>query len=216
MGWRITICSAAIVEHNRLAGHALGLPPTRKLFVDALTALLSRTSSPLLKAPGPDAEALENIYKAAFRAADHGLLKPWRFLSIQGDSLVKLGELFVRAATEDNPDITAAKIEKLQKKPLRAPLIVVTIASAKEHPKVPAFEQELSAAAATQNMLIAAHAQGVGAMWRTGSMAFHPTVMSGLGLQSHEKIIGFLYLGSHEGPERPPTETTISDHVSEW
>ena len=84
---------------------------------------------------------------------------------------------------------------------------MVTIASVKQHPKIPAFEQELSAAAATQNMLIAAHAQGVGAMWRTGSMACHPLVLQGLGLAVQEKIIGFLYLGTISGPVRSPAVT---------
>ena len=95
-------------------------------------------------------------------------------------------------------------------------MLLVTVSSIKEHPKVPAIEQEFSAAAATQNMLVAAHAQGIGAMWRTGSMAYHPIVMKGLGLAEHEKIIGFLYLGSIGGPTKTLVEPELEQYCSEW
>lgn len=182
----------------------------------ALEAIHTRVSSPRLAHPAPSESALDHIFRAAFRAADHGLLRPWRFLTIQKESRDKLGELFVQAALSDQPDLGEKQLEKIRNKPLRAPLLVVTIASIQEHPKVPAFEQDLSAAAATQNMLIAAHAQDVGAMWRTGSMAYHPVVMQGLGLESNEKIIGFLYLGTHEGPKKPIREIDLADYVQDW
>ncbi len=182
----------------------------------ALEAIHSRISSPRLVDPAPSDSNLEQIFRAAFRAADHGLLRPWRFLTIQGESRSKLGELFVRASAKDNPDLTEAQLEKIRSKPLRAPMLIVTISSIQEHPKVPAFEQDLSAAAATQNMLIAAHAQDVGAMWRTGSMAYHPEVMAGLGLRDNEKIIGFLYLGTHDGPRKPIRDIDLDEFVQAW
>ena len=182
----------------------------------ALDALHSRISFPKLSDPVPEQEVLDNIFKSAFRAADHAVLRPWRFLVIRGESRARLGELFVRAASADRPDITAAEKRKLRNKPLRAPLILVTVVSPREHPKVPACEQELSAAAATQNMLIAAYAQGVGAMWRTGSMAYHPMVMAGLGLASHEKIIAFVYIGSIDAAAKNLIEVDLKAHFREW
>ncbi|NKB32082.1 MAG: nitroreductase [Pseudomonadales bacterium] len=182
----------------------------------ALDALHSRISAPRLCDPPPDESALENIYRAAFRAADHGLLRPWRFLIIRGESRNKLGDLFLEASLEQDSEIPVEKQQNIRQKPLRAPLLLVTISSLKEHPKVPEFEQDLSAGAASQNMLVAAHAQGVGAMWRTGSMAYHPTVMKGLGLQDHEKIIGFLYLGTINGPLKTLSEPDIDEFFQEW
>ncbi|MCG8415790.1 MAG: nitroreductase family protein [Pseudomonadales bacterium] len=184
--------------------------------MDALTALHTRTSSPRLSEPAPSGTVLENIYKAAFRAADHGLLQPWRFLEVRGDARARLGDLLVTAALSDDPELSEAQQEKIRCKPSRAPLLIITIASKKDHPKVPEFEQDLSAAAATQNMLIACHAQGVGVMWRTGALAYHPIVKEGLGLQAHEKIIGILYLGTHEGPTRTLSTPNLSDFVQDW
>lgn len=182
----------------------------------ALNALHSRISAPRLTDPPPDEETLKNIYLAAFRAADHGLLRPWRFLVIRGESRAKLGELFLQASLEEDPNLPQEKQDNIRLKPSRAPLILVTISSLKEHPKVPDFEQNFSAAAASQNMLVAAHAQGIGAMWRTGSMAYHPTVMNGLGLQDNEKIIGFLYFGSINGPLKTLSEPDINEYFKEW
>ena len=182
----------------------------------ALEAIHSRTSSPRLTEPAPSGEVLENILRAAFRAADHGLLRPWRFLTIQDESRNRLGELFAQAALGDDPELSEQQLEKIRNKPLRAPLLIVTVSSIQQHPKVPPFEQDLSAAAATQNMLLAAHAQDVGAMWRTGSMAYHPAVMKGLGLSDSEKIIGFLYLGTATGPRKPIREIELADFVQEW
>ncbi len=182
----------------------------------ALDALLNRSSSPKLCDPLPPPAVLENIYKSALRAADHAVLRPWRFLVIKGVSRERLGDLFVTAATLQDPAITAEKQLSLRQKPLRAPMILITISNPVPHPKVPEFEQDLSAAAAMQNMLLAAYAQGVGAMWRTGAMAYDQTVMRGLGLAAHEKIIGFLYLGTVGGAAKNLNDPPVDTFFKEW
>lgn len=187
-----------------------------QIALKALEALHSRTSSPRLCDPAPSHEQLDSMFRAALRAADHGLLRPWRFLLIRGGARNRLGDLFVKAWTHENSEISEVQREKLREKPLRAPLIIVTISSPKPHPRVPEFEQDLSAAAATQNMINAAYALGVGAMWRSGSPAFQNIVKRGLGLQGNEKIIGFLYLGTLSGPAKPPPSTDYSKYVREW
>lgn len=184
--------------------------------MNALHALHSRTSCPRLIAPAPNAAELDNIYRAAIRAADHGLLKPWRFLSINGDSLDRLGDLFVDASLEKDATLSPTKIASIRAKPRRAPLVLVCIATLHQHPKIPTIEMELSAAAATQNMLVAAYAQNIGSMWRTGSMAYNPTVKAGLGVADNETIVGFLYLGTRAVPPRVVPQLSPSDFVKEW
>lgn len=184
--------------------------------MDALTALQTRVSVSRVCAPGPDEHTLLQIFKAGFRTADHGLLRPWRFLSIQGKSLDRLADLFAQATLADAPDTSAAELHNIRSKALRAPLIIVGIASPKEHPKVPLAEQLLSAGGALQNMLTAAHALGVGAIWRTGPMASHPVVLQGLNLSSHESVIGFIYMGTIDGPTRELREEPVDHYVQEW
>ncbi len=184
--------------------------------MDALTALHSRTSVSRVAGPAPDEMELNNIFKAALRAPDHGQLRPWRFLRIEGDSLERFANLFITAALSNNPDLNPEDQQSIGKKALRAPLVIVTISRAAPHPKIPVIEQDMSAAAATHAMLVAAHAQGIGAVWRTGPMAQHPIVMRGLGLDESEKIISFMYLGTPDSPLRQARELPIDEFVQRW
>ncbi|QLE97239.1 nitroreductase family protein [Neptunomonas phycophila] len=164
--------------------------------MDALELLHKRVSAPVLMEPGPNAEQLDSMLLAAQRAPDHGELKPWRFMLVEGEARHALGDLYVKAGKAANTMIDDEKVAKLQKMPLRAPAILVAIAVTQEHPKVPEVEQIITAGCAAQGVIQAAYAMGLGAMWRTGEMAFDPTVKAGLGLQSHEHIVGFIYLGT--------------------
>jgi nitroreductase len=184
--------------------------------MDALDVLQQRVSVPRLGGDVPSKDVLQNIFKAALRVPDHAQLRPWRFLLISGDSREKLGDLFVRAQLEDAPELSSTAIEKARSKTLRAPLIIAIVAKTQTHPKVPEIEQLLSAGASVQNMLLAAHAQGIGAMWRTGGMAYHSTVLAGLGLISREKLIGFLYIGEIMGRTRIAPDLEVDEYFESW
>ena len=184
--------------------------------MNTIEALHTRHSAPRLCEPGPDREVLENICKSAFSAADHGQLKPWRFLIIKDEARYRLGDLFVQATLKIETDVSQEKQKNIRKKALRAPVIIVTIAKHSIHPKIPEVEQSFSAAAATQNMLLAAFAQGVGGMWRTGAMAYNNLVNEGLELTDNEKIIGFLYLGTIQGSLKPLKQYNIDEFFQEW
>lgn len=184
--------------------------------MDTLTVLQKRVSSAKLTAPAPSAEQRDAIYRSALRAADHGLMQPWRFLVIEGEGLDRLGELFVQASLHDNPSLSEPEQQSLKAKPRRAPLILVAIAACRQHPKVPHVEQLLSTGAAVQNMLNAAFAQGVGAFWRTGAMAYHPVVTEGLGLGQLEQIVGFLYLGTPAKPPHEPKSVNPETFFQPW
>jgi len=184
--------------------------------MDALQTLHTRVSSTRLRDEMPSAEVLDNVYRAALRAADHAMLRPWRFLVLEGESRARLGELFARALSLKDPTTPQAVLDKARSKPLRAPVIIIAISSPKPHPKVPLLEQDLSTGAAVQNMLNAAFAQGLGAIWRTGAMTEDDIVLDGLGVESHEKIIGFLYLGYVNGPARPTPALDPGDYFRHW
>jgi len=184
--------------------------------MDALEALQQRVSCPVLHEPGPTQDQLDNLFRAALRSPDHGAMRPWRFLLIEGDAArEKLGELYLKGALDADPDLAVEKQEKMRKAPFRAPTMVVVIASTREHPKVPVSEQLISAGCAAQNMLVAAHAQGVGAMWRTGAMAYNTVVKEGLGLAAGEEIVGYLYLGTAAKLRRTPV-LEPADFVTSW
>ncbi|WP_230408962.1 nitroreductase family protein [Zooshikella harenae] len=184
--------------------------------MDTLTALHTRVSFPRLSEPAPSEAQLEAIYQAALRAPDHAMLRPWRFLTITGEQRSQLGQLLVEAAKLASPQLTDAEENKLLQAPLRAPLLVAVICSPRFHEKVPELEQLLSTAAAVQNMLLAAHALGVGAMWRTGLISYHEHVKQGLGLRNTEKLLGFIYMGQPLGQPKPIQPLDTKDYFQPW
>ena len=84
------------------------------------------------------------------------------------------------------------------------------------HPKVPEIEQLHSLACAAGYMLLAAHAEGFGAIWRTGEISYTAELRAELGLAENERVLGFLYLGTPEGPPKPPEEFPLEAHFLPW
>lgn len=182
----------------------------------ALDILKNRVSCGKLTEPGPSPDQLNALKQVAVRAADHRLLRPWRFLVVEGEARRRLGELFVQAREAAGETLDDKQKEKLRAKPLRAPTLIVAIASCVDDPKVPAVEQILSAGAAVQNMLNAAYAMGLGAMWRTGAPAYDSHVKAGLGLGPAEQVVGFLYLGTPSVTQKPPPDINTDDYFELW
>ncbi|HEA51192.1 hypothetical protein LCGC14_2435850 [marine sediment metagenome] len=178
--------------------------------------LLNRASEPKLAAPAPDAATLESAFACASRAPDHALLRPWRYLVIEGDGLSALGELFAAGYSEKNDKSDEKKLEKIRNKAQRAPMIIVGIASLKNHKKVPDVEQLLSAGASMSYLGLALEDAGFGVMWRTGELAYHPVVMEGLGLEEGESITGFLYTGTVLSTKPAISRPELAEFVAPW
>ena len=164
--------------------------------MDALQALLSRISPARLAPDEPDPVRIEQILAAGLRAADHGRLRPWRFLVVRGEARHRFGELLADGLKSRNPEAGAELLEAERNKALRAPVIVIVMAVVQDHPSIPAIEQIVSAGAAAQNMLVAAHALGLGGFWRTGAAAYDPVFKKALGASEKDVIVGVLYLGN--------------------
>jgi len=175
--------------------------------------LLNRSSEPRLEAPAPDPGTLEKAFACAARAPDHALLRPWRYLIVEGKGLVALGDLFASTCANNSDE---QGIEKLRRAPLRAPMVIVGIASPKPHPKVPEVEQMMSAATGMSFIELALQDAGYGVMWRTGSVAYHASVRQGLGLEDHEKIVGFLYTGSVSVKKPAVPRPATEEFVRHW
>lgn len=185
--------------------------------MNAIEVLTTRVSCARLQGPAPSQEELDTLFKAAARAADHAMLKPYRFLTISGqESLAALGALYRNGSLQADVALSLEQLERIENLPFRAPMIVVAIACCEPHPKVPDIEQQLTAAAAVQNMINAAYASGIGAYWRTGALAYNPLVKQGLGLESNESIVGYLYLGQPCSETRQLRDKDLEVKVQAW
>ena len=71
-------------------------------------------------------------------------------------------------------------------------------------------------AAATQNLLLAAHALGLGACWVAGDKKpYAPAVTARLGAPATMRLVALLALGYPEGPRRRPNKRSLED-VLHW
>ena len=189
-------------------------------------AMFNDTSTPLsllatrrsgkprdLVAPGPDAAQLEQIIAIAARTPDHGKLAPWRFVIV--DDRAALATVITDAYRAERPQAARAEIESLEQFAHQAPALVVVLSSPSTTSHIPAWEQELSAGAATMNLLHAAHAMGFAGGWLTGWPTFSNAVRDAFGA-AHERIAGFVFLGTPGRPldERPRPD--LGRIVSHW
>ena len=178
--------------------------------------IINRTSHKNLDEPIPSERQMAKVYKAALRAPDHASLKPTKFIEVTGKGLDKLSKIFEKYVLESGTEIEKGKIDKYINAPYRAPMIIILVTEKKFHPKVPEIEQMLSSGAAAQNILLALDSLGYGAIWRTGIFALNDKLNKYFNLNSNQKIIGYIYVGTVIGGKKEKTSIDISKFVSRW
>ncbi|KAA2235166.1 nitroreductase family protein [Salinarimonas soli] len=148
-----------------------------------------------LREPGPSAAELGTILSIASRVPDHGKLAPWRFIVIEGEARHQLGETIARIFQADAPDAPEDKLVAERERLARAPLVVAVVSGARAHPKIPDWEQVLSAGAVCMNLVTAANALGFGTAWVTEWIAYDRRFLDALGLAPEERLAGFIHIG---------------------
>jgi nitroreductase len=188
----------AFPEENAPSAPVRASPDTLRLLAER------RSSKPFhLAAPAPTPGQLQALLRLAARVPDHGKLTPWRFIVFEGAGAHAAGEALA-AVMEKRPDASPETVAAARVTFTRAPLAVAIVSTAAPHPKIPEWEQFLSAGAVAQNLLIAAHAMGFGGVWLTGWAAENADARAALGLMPHERIAAFVHLGAQTEaqPER--------------
>lgn len=183
---------------------------------DAFDLLSSRRSvKPAdLAEPAPTAAEIDRLLTVAARVPDHGKLVPWRFLVFEGAARDTAGKALAAVFAADHPDADAERLAIERTRLSRAPLVIAVISRAQPHPKIPEWEQVLSAGAAAMNLVTAAHALGFAANWITEWYAYDRRVLDHFGLAAEERIAGFIHIGTATKPpeerERPQLSTIVS------
>jgi nitroreductase len=171
-----------------------------------------------VKPEQPPHSLVEQVIAAAAWAPNHHKTEPWRFVVVAGETREELGNLMadrLRAALPHPDSDTAASIlEKERAKPLRAPVLIAVGVMPPEHPKALEIEEIAATAAGVQNMLLAADALGLGAMWRTGKAAEDPAVKRFLGFPEDAHLLAFVYLGYPDLPTLPGRHRDALQHTT--
>ena len=182
--------------------------------METYEAIMTRRSVPVVSDAAIDKRWIERLLDAAVRAPNHHLTQPWRFIVLTGRALQEFADAWAAGAQREGKDPEAAR-----SKALRAPVIICVVERPKGHlPKVSEIEEHHATGAALQNILLAAHDMGLGAMMRTGPAAYIPEVRRHLGLEEGELIAGFIYLGHPRAQDdaRPLSRRTEAASLTEW
>ena len=180
--------------------------------------LLTRSSAPIpeLKAPAPDDSQIRTILTAASRVPDHGRLAPWRFILYRGAAREKIGKKLLELAEKREGPLPEARRNQELARFSRAPLVIGVISSPKENPKIPQWEMFLSGGLAAMNLMIAANALGYGTNMISNWYSDSEEGRALLGLAPHERVVGFVHIGTHDGPgfERPRPD--VAGLYADW
>jgi nitroreductase len=181
--------------------------------MDTREALRTRRSNGAFGSSEPPSELVARAIEAATWAPNHHLTEPWAFHVLRGGARAALAEAAADTLPpeRDTPAERAALRTKLE----RAPVVVVMVQRAVPEDPVRALEDYAACACATQNLLLAAHADGLAAKWSTGKLARSPGAAAYLGLGRADRIVAYVYLGYSPAPE-PPREPRRSAPVVIW
>lgn len=166
----------------------------------------TRRSIGLVKHDPVARDLIERVLESAIHAPNHRITEPWRFHVFMGKGRGKLAKaraevarLLAEAEGEDE-DMAAGRISRERKKTFRAPVVIVVVSKAGRD-EVETLENYAACAAAVQNMQLTAHSLGLGTIWRTGAVAYHPHMREVFGLEGEDHVVSHLYMGYPDVPE---------------
>lgn len=165
--------------------------------------------------PAPDKIQLKRIFQAVMSAPDHGNIRPWHLVVVANEQVPNMCELMGAAWLEGGGDIDSAKVRRLTHYLGDAPMVVVVSANITSPHAVSRRDQVLSAAAACQNILLAAEEQGVAAIWYSTDAAELPRVQQLLGLTTQQEPVAFIMLGTKKSVRIKP-RGEIDKHCYQW
>ena len=166
--------------------------------MDVFDAIHNRHSQGKVKQDSVSRALIEKLLSAAVQAPNHYKVRPWRFVVLTGTARNKLGDVFAASQLDRKPDLPQEALDKFRGLPLRAPVVIAVGVDKPSEEKVLEIENIAAVAAACQNLLLAAQAEGLAVKWRTGEWARDPKIKEYLGFSADQHLIAYLYIGYPE------------------
>lgn len=181
--------------------------------MEVLEAIRTRRSVSVYCDDAVPRETLRTILEAAIWAPNHRHNEPWFFHVVEGEARARLaGRLLESARTAPGGDKARGKIEKTAERIRHTPVVIFVQTFPAENP-FDTEENYAAACCAVQNLLLAAHAEGLGAIWRTGVPCEHPAVKALLGVPAGAKLVAAVFLGYPAGPAPAQPRRPLDERV---
>ena len=181
--------------------------------MEIFEAIHKRVTVSKVKQDAVPRELIEKILSAAAQAPNHYKARPWRFVVMTGNGRARLGDAMSASFADRNPGAPIEGLEKTRALPLRAPVLIAVGVDKPAEPKIIETENISAASAACMNILLAAHALGLGAIWRTGEWARDEKVKKFLGFDKDQHIVGLIYIGYPDVLPEPYTRMGFEDRT---
>lgn len=185
--------------------------------MDAIESILTRRSVRIFKEEDIPPNKIAEILSCAVKAPSSSNKKPWEFILVK-DQKVKdrIGHLGARSLYERKKrklKDTKPRFAKIA----QAPLFIVVACDTK---KSPIFWRH-DGSAATQNILLAAHALGLGAVWLGAPVALKKhsnEIKKLLKIPKSREIVSIVALGTPKTLSNPRPHINIKDkvHYERW
>ena len=182
--------------------------------MELFDAIHGRTTVSKVKQDELPRDIIEKLLSAGAQAPNHHKVRPWRFVVLTGDGRKKLGDVMSASFLDRNPGAPTEGLDKIRALPLRAPVVIAVGADKPADARIIEVENISSASAACQNILLAAHALGLGAIWRTGEWARDAKVKEFFGFDADQHIVGLIYIGYPDVLPEPYTRIGFEDRVT--
>jgi nitroreductase len=164
-----------------------------------------------------DDKIIWQLLENANWAPTHKLTEPWRFKVFCDAGLKTFAEFQAQKyhnRCNGKSDYLEKKYQKLLNSPLKCSHIIsIGMHRLKDSP-IPEIEEIEAVACAVQNILLSAHAYGLGAYWASGSVTYDESAKHFFDLSDDDKLLGFIYLGSVSAEQGASKRTAISSKVS--
>lgn len=181
--------------------------------MDVFEAIHQRHSQKKVKPDSVPRQLIEKMLDAAVQAPNHYKVRPWRFVVLTGEARHRLGDVMSASLRDRHPEYPQEAFDKARATPLQAPVVIAVGVDTPSEAKVSQIENICAAAAATENLLLAAQALNLGAKWRTGEWAEDVNVKEFLGFAPDQYIIGFIYVGYPEFIAEYPPRPSFEDRT---
>jgi nitroreductase len=160
-----------------------------------------------------DDQQIRQLLELANWAPSHGLTEPWRFIVYSGEAVRQFCHQHAEQYRETTPPdkFASTKYEKQAHNGDLASHLIIVYMKRGTNPNIPALEEICATAAAADNILLGAEALGIAVLWSTGGTVLQPIMKEYLGLGPDDAILGLLYLGYTDDPQRPGKRTSITE-----
>jgi nitroreductase len=164
--------------------------------MDLFEAIRSRRSIRQFTDRPVTREEIERLLDAAVTAPNHRLTQPWHFYVLGPAARLSYGQTLGsrKAKKIEDPAAAQALVDKVAATEVALPAMLAVSMTLNENPET--REEDYAATMmAVQNLLLAAHATGLGAHVKSGAVMDDPRTRAAIGVAEGERIVATIQLG---------------------